>query len=704
MTTYEPLIVPIEVEALVATPNIRTSETWYRSELDLHALAENDSIDPDPFAGSAFFSDESQTDYDGNYVMWRLPDSLRHGHQNDETGTIEFPKIPNRWLVLRYSGKRNGKKPDTREATAAFLIESDYLTGDDTKEGSEIEGTSAYVDNRDGQMKITSIGRRFDLDLAKPEHPGWQEKRATRNLFLNAMGPGHVAFTAYQSYNEDVLSFHDDLKDITDDGEVVYYSYCVIGWYSNASFDPLNIPHTHGIGHLTTIDRVAAILNEYGWKADSTDTIEGSLYAGTCLAVPSDGAVTHDDATNDTAGHLYEDARPVPESVTVAVGETVQDALQALPTFGDDHTGIHGQGDSHWIHDQVTGALLYRTVEYLGTVDGPVRTEHQAHSTAFSRESGGYTWQLLPTKDNDAPSTIPAVLLPALTELETAQTAEEHATVRLAEAQQALTDLWWLKGKLASDKDQLPADRKHFKDTYEQRRADQIAEVKRLQDQLARAKRTLHEKEQTLDALTKKQGEDWRIQRAPKSQFTTAHDPVIALKGAKVNRPLTRKDHLPCRLDHDTVISLTIGTDPVTITKPVPGQHLASCLPSRFTATAVRLLHEFALLDQAACTLTAKNTTALTAILDHPDHKVTGHLPEYTRMWNQPWSPLFLLWKVGCYPIPYTNALSDPHPTWTFDGTTYQWSGKGASSNEQTITGRSLLTPSPPFSPAPTLH
>ena len=161
-----------------------------------------------PFSNNSTIQDTAP----GVYLHWTLPSSFRHASQAEANlnGLMQFPLVPNRWLVIRYSGL-----PQARIAYG-WIIESDYV-GED--------GSSAFpnypVDPSHPEVGQTNIGRCLPLN-------GWVET-GTGPLFLTAAASGDVHFSVFQPYNNNVFSFQDQLSSTENDT----YSYEVIGWYSD---------------------------------------------------------------------------------------------------------------------------------------------------------------------------------------------------------------------------------------------------------------------------------------------------------------------------------------------------------------------------------------------------------------------------------------------------------------------------------------
>ncbi len=92
------------------------------------------------------------------------------------------------------------------------------------------------------------------------------------------------------------------------------------------------------------------------------------------------------------------------------------------------------------------------------------------------------------------------------------------------------------------------------------------------------------------------------------------------------------------------------------------------------------LVTEFCIIDQASKTGT-------------PLSGATGMLPEYgTAPWEQPWQPLYLLWRAEYTGIPF---IQNGAARWSFDGSRYRWRGEGRDELRPavTVSGRQILTP-----------
>ncbi|MFG2910420.1 hypothetical protein ACGF13_35910 [Kitasatospora sp. NPDC048286] len=292
-----PLVVPLQVDALVINDDIRQSEDFQRWLPDFDKL--NRRLSPEPAPFEDLDDVPGDPELDGVLVHWRLPEALARGDQDPATGRTVFPLVPNRWLVVRYRGT------GATRAAAGWVVHSDFLEAD--YPDTQWSGSSPFLvpPDRPGGDRPTGTwaGRKHDLD---PVADGpWQEPDP-RPLFLTAIGPGLPAFAAYQPYNEDVFSLHDPLGGVLDTDTL---SYQVIGWYSDPAQDIL--------AGESEFDTLLAAL---GWSApDGSQPARRSLYAGTALAVQWERQ------------HLpLWPAKPLGQDVKVAVGHNTADAYAAL--------------------------------------------------------------------------------------------------------------------------------------------------------------------------------------------------------------------------------------------------------------------------------------------------------------------------------------------------------------------------------------
>ncbi|HEX6036988.1 hypothetical protein [Longimicrobium sp.] len=410
------LLVPVDVSAMVVTGRPRNFQRW---TMNYGQLAYALTPEPAPFrqVDDAFSRDEANL---GVYLAWTLPDALRRGARDPRTGEMVFPPVPNRWLVVRVHGDGDAVPP------AAWVVESDYVwPADGGPDGTPADG-APFLDPAPGldAPRPTQVGRRVPLGpggWTEPGHPaGW----------LTAVGPGNVAFAAFQPHNPNVFSLHDALGTLgVPDGTL---SYFVAGWYSRPDDDPLaGEDPAHGA------EPLAARLAALGWTAPP-GVLEGPpprriLCHGMAAAVrwERDG---------DLAPAL-----PWPGGVRLAVGNTAVDAFAALV---DDGAGAAGAPPG--AAARLVEGALHDALAVLDQPDGDARLERLLRDAWFGSSPSGSRWEVAAAepRPGDPPAPPPPAARRAaeaalLRPLNAAQAALDEARRRLDALRADLYALWW---------------------------------------------------------------------------------------------------------------------------------------------------------------------------------------------------------------------------------------------------------------------
>ncbi|RLV04500.1 hypothetical protein CTZ27_11265 [Streptomyces griseocarneus] len=650
MTSPSPLIVPVQVDALLVNKRVRDNETWRRWYADFERLDARQAPEPDPFQSSS-----SGRPGHGIHLQWLVPDALRRGRQDGPAGRVEFPLVPNRWLVVRYS--RPAGRPDATPAAVGWVVDSDFL--------DDADGTSSFLDPWAARLTPAWIGRAHDL----ADGP-WTEPTG-REPFLTAAGPGLPTFSMFQPYNENVFSLHDPLTDLD---SPALLSYLVVGWYSDPSWDILAAPPDGDVREL---------LRSLRWSTtDSAFRPVRSLYAGSALGL-----------SWDFDGDRPPSDKPDVRDIDVAAGHIATDA----------ETALHPAG----LNDP-EAALLWEAFSYdlldVLDEDGERALDQALRRTWFGAEQGGYTWRIVNSREGDGSESMTprqaADERQWLAALNAAQAEHDAASRDLAHLQRRLYGLWWLRGRptrpgpewdRACDA-QFDAE---SEGTVAAQVKDTLAEIFAPGGLRSRVPwgDTAGELADEVDAYATEHGlaPGRELQRVAEPAFHSTPDPTVIVRGAKLDRPLTDEKGLACRTSAETVTEIRVGGGMTRPPADPPAPDLGG-LPENAAVGA--LLGEFFLLDLAAVTRgVAPDKTALDEAIADSDANVTGTLDRWTRQWRQPWSPLHLIWKVNCYPTPYR---SDGQDNWRFDGTRYRWQGSGAE-GPGTLTGRALLNPLPGF-------
>lgn len=698
-----PLVVPIELDALVVNEAYQGGQPVRRWTYNYTALEQFNS--PEPEAGQG--QSTTQPLAIGVHLRWTIPAALRRGVQTPAptggsqagVGEVAYPAVPNRWLIVRLSTASDG----TGRTPTAWVVESDcpnpdsptqFLVDDDilqawTNSGDPIRsaGAQSVIVSAQGGPPVALLGKAFDATT-------WTE-RAPTATFLTALAPGNATFAAYQPHHENVFAFTDPLDGVAADS----LSYLVTGWYSNPAEDPL------GPGP-SAADAMTAL----GWTlvgAGPATEIAGSLYEGLALSVPWDPAASAAEPPTpltDLAG-----------KVTAAIAMTDVDALTSL---------VAAQPGQNLADAEVLQAFQYGLLPVFEQVNGPELLADGVHRAAFGSTVGGNRWTIAPASGDAGGDDTPMELTPGeaawLVELNIAQERLQSAVQALSGGQWALYATWWKWQKGLAESVIVPPDG-FDADAYAE--AVQtvlpaavasgvaavtaaLAAVPQPAPQPGDTREKAYARGVAAFADDKGLGEDKVLKSVPGPRFYRSGDPIVLLSGLAPATALDPSAPLDCRLASAVVDALTVDGTTLTVTG------LGSAVPTPpvggTPAPAPALLAETFLVDPASAAAIGAATSKVVADVAAaittraaPAYRV-GTLPALgLEPWtSQPWSPLFMEWQVAYLDIPYeTNGTAN----WSFDGHDYVFTGPfGPFPTDQqaptrTIGGISLLTPQTQF-------
>jgi len=160
----------------------------------------------------------------GMHLHWELPQALSKGIPKDNS-SLEFPTVPNRWLVIRKRKQTNTEKWLTENS---WIIESDYLW----EIGQESKSISIPLATQQGQkyQPFRYLGRQISLESWLKQSGGeyWGKS-------LTAVGYGEPTFAAFYPNCYSIFGCHDaQIRQIEHN-----LSYEIFGWYSDKEYDYL---------------------------------------------------------------------------------------------------------------------------------------------------------------------------------------------------------------------------------------------------------------------------------------------------------------------------------------------------------------------------------------------------------------------------------------------------------------------------------
>jgi hypothetical protein len=709
----EHLLVPIALEALVVNENDFRNTKWSIIHKQYGNLDKYEPIEPPPFA------EGNNRPQIGVTLHWALPDALTHG-KPDAGGKLTFPLIPNRWLVLR-TGAAGGQSLPVK----AWVVESDFQ---DPDRGSNI------FPNADG-VSTTKLGFSEMLEnwTAKNDEP-----------FLTALGGARVndpTFAAYVGNVENVVSYYDKLEGLA--ANPAQLTYMVVGWYARPNVDdPLR-----SMSGTQSLTAWKALLKEYGWSATPdpvpSEIPDKTLYHGMVVGVnwtglagaPQPFTAGKDSAFQKTPiasrfawrnpdfGNSPADATGWADSLThgladlpqIAIGNSTADALASLMEY-------LGGFDDKIDAASALEAMAYHLEQTYDEPGGQAELDQKIHQEWFAAVTGETSWEVTapkpPVADGPQPpgmteqqirdklASIPMDAAPgaasaaaALDQLNAKQAQFDANQRELSGLRRDLYSAWWKSKRLAPFGS--------FPVSVDQAKFSRLATP---------AADSIAADAAVLTALVKANGLQLSQRAGPR--FFRPADPVAVIYGIKrsskhgADGTFSPGGTLECRYGDQTVRSLGSVTGESLFTLP------ASSLAKLPSATVQDLGREMMLLSpdcashiaglsNGALTAGDVSTKQATIWSDVSQLKVsvadmtatagfTGVRPSPLGVdrWAQPWTPIFMSWRVTWYPTPYPPAANPSTlADWSFNGLDYHWTGvsKFEHSKAVTLQGKSVL-------------
>lgn len=713
------LFVPISVECLlIGQPN----QTGSYADLRIDYRKVPSNIDPAP----APFQLRPSNDPPGTgaHLQATLPNSFRSGEQLPD-GSVQFPPIPNRWVVARSVVTTPGTAP----VFTVWVLQSDFLGPQGNGTGGT--GTNSYPDPE--QIGNTLwLGQVFTV-------ANWANPAGPATPLLRSVGPGSVSWIVTYDNTLNALSFYDPLTDVTS-GTV---TYAMLGWFNPASFDPLLGVTTEEPQGFETEADWQAILSALQLSVDGEAGLAAAeaAWAAWEQANPVTGGPVLPAIQMQLAGQslchgmVFGIAWNGPQQnypkaavlnglnpVTVAIGGTGVEALAAW---------LAATLNAPDLEDLIVALQQGLVYDYL---QQPSIFATRTQTSRFANADGGTVWLVMPPENSqDARGqTLQTVDLSpeqsaTLTALNEAQAALD-ATGRLIAA--TISELFALAYKQTQAGPFSP-----YAATVAAAITTAMQTLTGLQATQTAQTATVTTLKGDLVALL---GTAFVLPEPPVTapRFYAPASPTLMIAGAQQDTRLLAPgddggvdDSLFCRFTGQTVTGLSVvvpadgSTQVITaadLTSRVTLPPQNSGLPKELTDYLVevmffdtanaRLLATIAYqlagvtpssqqLDTLAATIAAQQTAPWSAT---PDTTYTealagqavgfeGVVPLKRSVlpWTPPWTPLYMDWEVTWYP----TAATAPGMMagWALDGFDYRWTGTAIGTTSQIITGRSVL-------------
>ncbi len=291
------IIVPIALEVLVVPKADYISKLNLSSRLNTRSvLGEHLQFD----LNGLFDENDESTIRKGIHLHWKLPKALKHGVA-DANGEIQFPLVPNRWMIVRYQTNVD----DLRAIPSkTWLVKSDQIT---RKQKNWVVLEETYQEDKVQKDGSTSLKQRYDFkSIGVAAEWGNDYIESDQNaVALTGVGAVNPYFSEIYDDSKSVFGFHDTM-----DGQMVEnntaYSYVVTGWYSNEEHDPYHPGAKSGL-----FSKI-----RQSWKLENADAaIERSIFTANIQSVKW---TTHS-STSDNS-----------KKYRIAVGNSTTEALSAL--------------------------------------------------------------------------------------------------------------------------------------------------------------------------------------------------------------------------------------------------------------------------------------------------------------------------------------------------------------------------------------
>lgn len=547
----------------------------------------------------------------GVHLHWSLPRVLTHGSLRETDSEIEFPTVPNRWLIIRIV-------TDTLQYKS-WVIESDHL-----HQEVPPDATITLAVNHDVPFRY--MGRAVEAS-------SWQESQPTENLRnltgknLMAVHTGEPIFTAYYPNCLSVFGFYDDLADISSD---VSLMYAIAGWYSDTSHDPL-------YGGLSP-EQIEA---KYHWQFSGTAPTV-SLYSGTVQGItwhPNSPYFPPDDDVN----------------TDVAIGNNV---AEALATWISGDASESSERDT--LENLIAAFQLGLFNEFVNSdVDQLPSLLDKLHQAGFGAANGGTLWTIVKEGNLDTEVVeLPEALAEALNDLNNAQQSYDAAEQRMVSLRWQLYSDWYRYCLAEMDHSRSSGPSDNDIRTYLNAELEQLFNSNYLTNQLTNLSSTLTSKKSTVEA--KLMGTVLQLKALAAPRYFQAHDPVVLLTGVDLTHRfagLGPRDPIRCRTSDRILSEIVISGTPIRASEyslSLPGQ-----LP--YQMTCERLLAEACLLNlqllQGRGLTVSQEALGNFLSANQTNNVITGFtgtppLSLSVQCWNgNPWLPVLMQWGSDYFPL-----------------------------------------------------
>lgn len=394
----------------------------------------------------------------GVHLNWDFPQFLKttaYGAENSN----EFPPVPTRWLVSRYTKDSKGK---AKTLEANWIVESDALVKN--LKGAKIYDmaqTSLPVDINSGERPYTYMGRIEKMEewknrAGKPgkKYSDWFKEHGEKES-LTAMGWGSMSFDVFYPNCRGVFGLHD--PDGTED-----HIYKVVGWYHRIEEDywKTYLNKKKGKYGFSEIDQLEHLEEKRKEELKKNQFIK---------AIKDDFGIDFKSSKHSTTlsssdswermiccgeSHFLEDYEPNEKDLRFALGNTPIEALSAMLAEHPAMGGLEGAAREK-LEDSLSAMLMGDRLKSKKLDIGPKFREFR-HADEFVASDGGLRWIIEKVSDDPQKKTndgekndkklmppLPKTLLPFLEDLNAIQGEYDRVKAELESCRFELYSDWY---------------------------------------------------------------------------------------------------------------------------------------------------------------------------------------------------------------------------------------------------------------------
>lgn len=714
------LLVPITLDILLIG---KRTGAWADLSLKYSDLFKGGDATQGPFATK----DPPES---GAHLLWTLPYALRSGQQQD-SGEVVFPLVPNRWIILRSYTAKLGQPP----TLTAGVLQSDFL--------QPIQSQLSQYPDPSHPSSVQNIGKYFAISQ-------WTAPPGPQNPFLQAVGPGDVSWAVAYDNVRNVFGFYDALPD----SQQGYYTYQVIGYYATAQDDPLFGKSKQNPNGWTTQEQWQALMDQFRWSVGNAQDLQKAQqdwYQWQSARGLSGGAINPEQLNFPAqilchgmvfniqwqgTGYSYPSGVPGGgnQYPIVAIGNT---GIEAISAWMAKSLDLEVERLLEAFQQDLIFEFESDTVEF----------ESLLHQARFGSAYSGQEWRVIRPEDSEnagdssgGDQTVPLseAETELLTNLNRSQADLDDLSRQLSSQNQELFAATWKRSKMSrKDQQKYPQIWQKINDT-----------IVALKQSIPQTQQDIQNKkadvERQLSQLQTAVSPQFVVKTTDLPRYWAPAEPVIMVAGAKSDTKLaepgtySEEETLFTRFTGQTIASLTISfningqtnTQIVTAEDLFRGvnwpqgapafNEIPSLIPKEITELWIEALFfdpnlaQFLaqiFFNKAGVTPTPQQLASLTqqiknqqtAIWNNPEDtgvdaialtQISGYqgtIPAKSSVetWLPPWTPIYMDWSVEWHPTSSTpnNALQN----WQLGEIDYEWEGTAVTNTFTSFQGRTIL-------------